>query len=245
MVIGAPNSGRSKLISTLTNAELKVAEYPYTTRVPHPAMMKYENIRMQLVDTPPISDTYLENWLPGIIRGADVVLLVADLFNDDVLDATEVICERLEKQRIYLYKKNTDEQEGLEKKTLLVANKSDNPETEDIVELLDECYGKKFQRINVSSETGEGLDELKDKMFEALEIIRIYSKPPGKKVDKTDPIIIPKNSTVVDLADSIHHELAEKLKSAKIWGSKTYTDGQRIPLDYILNDEEIVELSTE
>src|ERR1051325_6656304 len=52
-LVGAPNSGKSQLLRSLTHALPEVAEYPYTTRTPIPGMLVFENVRLQLVDLPP------------------------------------------------------------------------------------------------------------------------------------------------------------------------------------------------
>ncbi|MEJ2740519.1 MAG: TGS domain-containing protein, partial [Dehalococcoidia bacterium] len=82
---------------------------------------------------------------------------------------------------------------------------------------------------------------LSAKLFELLGIIRIYAKPPGKPADMTEPFTLPVGSTVMDLAIQIHRQLAEKLKTAKIWGTGVY-DGQNVQRNHVLNDKDIIEL---
>src|SRR5262252_5027012 len=85
-LVGAANSGKSQLLRMLTNATPEVAEYPYTTRTPIPGMLVFENVRLQLVDLPPISAEYTESWVPQVIRNTDAALWIIDLADDDVLD---------------------------------------------------------------------------------------------------------------------------------------------------------------
>src|SRR3989442_3466429 len=85
-LIGAPNSGKSQLVRALTHATPEVADYPYTTRIPIPGMLIFENVRLQLLDLPPISPEYTESWVPQIIRNSDAVLWIIDLSDDGVLD---------------------------------------------------------------------------------------------------------------------------------------------------------------
>src|SRR5438876_8150944 len=85
-LVGAPNSGKSRLVRSLTHATPEVADYPYTTRTPIPGMMSFENVRLQLVDLPPVSSEYLESWAVQILRNADAVLWVVDLSDDDLLE---------------------------------------------------------------------------------------------------------------------------------------------------------------
>ena len=244
-VVGAPNSGRSQLLSQLTATELKVADYPYTTRIPHPVMLQYENIKIQLVDTPPISALHTEPWMPGIVRAADAVLLVADLGNDNVLEELEAVEEILGQQRVLLggdSDQTPPPRPGMLKRTLLVANKQDLDPSATVLELLRECYSDRLEPLAISAKTGAGLDALKQRIFLLLAIIRVYPKPPGKKADLTSPIILSQGSNVIDFANKIHHDLAQNFKSARIWNSSDYIDGQRIPGDYRLQDGNIVEL---
>ncbi len=250
VVIGPANGGKSKLVSQLTGADLKVADYPYTTRMPQPAMMKYEDIVIQIVDTPAISEEHCDPWMGSIIRSANAILLVADLTDDNIVKNLNFIFEFLEKQKIYLTEVNQEISLPEDKRTdvdtyqntLMVGNKKEIDVSEIVLELLKEEYKTKWNVFPVSASTGDNLDALKHKIFETLDIIRIIPKPPGKKPDFSSPIILRKGSDVWDLADSIHHDLAKNLKSAKIWNCKDYLDGQRIPIDYILQDKNIVEL---
>src|SRR5216117_621033 len=116
-LVGAPNSGKSQLVRTLTHATPEVADYPYTTRIPIPGMLIFENVRLQLVDLPPISPEYTESWVPQIVRNADAVLWVIDLSDDDVL-------ERLEETKTFLANAHADLGNM---KVLMVANKKDAP----------------------------------------------------------------------------------------------------------------------
>ena len=75
-LVGPPNSGKSSLMNRLTNASPEVADYPFTTREPQPGMMPFEDIAIQLVDLPPLSEEYVEHWVYDIIRKADFVLAV-------------------------------------------------------------------------------------------------------------------------------------------------------------------------
>ena len=95
VLVGAPNVGKSAILAALTNARPEVAPFPFTTRAPYPGMMAWEDVRVQLVDLPPITPDFLEPWLPGLVRSADAALLVVDLGSDDVADAAEAVLARL------------------------------------------------------------------------------------------------------------------------------------------------------
>src|SRR5580693_6058555 len=95
MLLGAPNAGKSRLLTRLTRATPEVAPYPFTTREPHAGMMEWEDVRIQLIDTPPITADYLESYLSGMVRTADANALLLDLADDDGPFAAETVIERL------------------------------------------------------------------------------------------------------------------------------------------------------
>src|SRR5438093_1255222 len=209
-LVGAPNSGKSQLLRALTNATPEVAEYPYTTRIPIPGMLVFENVRLQLVDLPPISQEYTESWVPQIIRNADAVLWVIDLADDDLLD-------RVEETNTFLANAHT---ELSEMKVLMVGNKSDAPAATDRLEILKESHPGRFPlaTISAASASAEEIEAFKRLVYDFLNVVRVYTKAPGKKPDFSDPYVVAKGSTVLDVAEKVHRDFVESLKYARIWG---------------------------
>src|SRR5438034_778457 len=83
VLVGAPNVGKSRLLTRLTRATPEVAVYPFTTREPHAGMMDWEDVRVQLIDLPPITADFLEGYVSSMVRSADRALLLVDLADDD------------------------------------------------------------------------------------------------------------------------------------------------------------------
>ena len=79
--------------------------------------------------------------------------------------------------------------------------------------------------------------------FSALDIMRVYSKEPRKDPDMTRPFTLRRGSTVRDLARSIHKDIAEEIKFARVWGTSTF-DGQSVQEHHVLEEGDIVELHT-
>jgi ribosome-interacting GTPase 1 len=107
-LIGPPNSGKSSLHATLTGSHAEAGPYPYTTHLPLPGMMRYQDIHFQLVDLPPISTDSMEPWLPNAVQPAGAALLVVDLGLPGCVENVAAIRERLEQKRITL----TDDWKG-------------------------------------------------------------------------------------------------------------------------------------
>ena len=242
---GEPNAGKSALIGALTNAEPQVAEYPFTTRVPCPAMMPYQDIKIQLVDLPPVSEEHEEHWVVDLLKAADSLVVVLDL-GDDPLSQFEFLLKHLENKRLVPRPPGAEFDEDrplyiVARPTLVVCNKIDLPGAEEDFELFCQLAESGLPIMAVSALSGHGLEDLHRVLFELLGIIRVYSKTPGKKVDLKEPYVLPAGSTVIDFAETVHREMAENLKFARIWSANKY-DGQKVNRNEVLADGDILEL---
>ena len=242
-VIGPPNSGKSSLIHAVTHAHPEVAAYPFTTQKPLAAMMPYEDIQIQLVDTPPISEQFTPPWLTNLIRLADLALLVVDLGNHPG-DQVQDVLDFMSKTSTHLSGRggHHDGQEPIVLvKTIIAGGKKDGAGNEAGLKDLSDRYGSEFQILAFSAQAEEGLDALRGTIFQALQIVRVYTKEPGEKPDLKQPYVLKEGATVLDLAETIHKDFASQLKYARIWGAVKY-DGQSIHKDHVLQDGDIIEL---
>ena len=242
VVIGPPNTGKSSLVKLITNASPDVANFPHTTHKPMPGMAQYENIQFQLIDTPPITKDYTEPGLIDLIRRADIVIILLDLFADSIQQFEDTLLI-LHSYRIY--SETCDIPEDLRKppkikKMLVVVNKMDRPEDKEDLDIFLELSGIKLPCMGVSTRTCKNIMVFLDKLYELSGIIRVYTKPPGREADKTAPFVIPTGSTLADLASKVHNDFVNKLKYARAWG-KSVRDGQMIQRDYVLQEGDIVE----
>ena len=245
ILAGLPNAGKSQLVSTLTEASPVVADYPFTTKAPTPGMMRFGNIQIQLVDIPPIIDRNAQPWLPNLLRGADLLLIMVDL-SQEPLSQVEAIIEELGKQKIEPIGRKEGRKEGAEpwvfqKRALIVGNKEDLEGSEENYRRLGSQYSEEFTLISISAKGGIGLEGLKEEIYRRLDIIRVYTKAPGMKADLEEPIVLKRGSTVEDVAQSIHKDFHAKLKYAQLWGSGKY-DGQKVKREHILEDGDVIEL---
>jgi len=243
VLVGAPNTGKSLLVSRLTRAAPEVAAYPFTTREPVPGMMEWQDVQVQLIDTPPITADFMEGYLSSLVRSADAALLVVDLGDDDGPFAAEAVLERLAQVKTVLGgETKPDEPTGIQHvRTLLIANKIDQPGAADRLEVVRDLFGKRFSIHVISVESRQGLEDLRDALYRFLDVIRVYTKKPGKPADMAAPFTIRRGGTLMDLAALIHRELPEKLKSARLWGTGVF-DGQTVPRDHVLHDRDVVEI---
>jgi ribosome-interacting GTPase 1 len=244
--LGPPNSGKSQLLCKLTKATPAVAPYPFTTREPVPGMMDYEEVRVQLIDLPPITADHYDHFITEITRSADAAVLFLDLADDDGPAATQAVIDRLKVARRELVPPGSPAPEDpavYALPTLLLGTKCDDEGAELRLELLPESLRARYPFHLVSAERGDGLPELRRAIYELLGVIRIYTKQPGKPVDRSNPFTIPIGATVADLAGKIHRDLEETVKSARVWGTGVH-DGQTVGRDHVLHDRDVVELHT-
>ena len=244
VLLGGPNAGKSQLLRALTRATPEVAPWPFTTQQPTPGMMPWEDVMVQLIDTPPITEDFMEPYMHGLIRGADLALLVLGLEQDEEIEAAAAVLQRLVATKTRLARRSyLDENDvGISyTQTFLVANKIDAPEAEQRLQLFLELHPVDFPIYRVSATQGTGLEELRDAIYRALDVVRVYTKEPSaREPDMERPFTIKRGRTLRDVAAQVHKDFVEKFKFAKVWGSKVH-DGTVVKDDYVPEDRDIVE----
>ena len=253
-LVGPPNSGKSHLHAELTGSHADIGPYPYTTHLPIPGMLPYEDAHIQLVDLPPVSADFMEPWFVNALQPADGVLLVIDVSDPECLEQVPTVIERLAEKKIFLTSgwRGLDEAQSddtsaaddpfsLVLPTLLIANKSDLDPDPGEVETLEELLGLRYPALTVSAKTGDGLDEIGPFLFRALEIVRVYTKTPGKQAENDKPFTVRRGGTVLDVARLVHKDIAEDLKFARMWGTEVF-DCQQVGPDHVVTDGDLVEL---
>jgi uncharacterized protein len=242
-VIGMPNAGKSQLVAGITNASSPVAEYPFTTCTAIPGMMEFENIQIQLIDTPPFGEQPVEWWLRHLIIRADALLLVIDLAGNP-LAQVEKITEHLTQMRVGIGNPKPVYGEDVilsYKKALIVGNKIDQDGTGNAYLRLKKRYSGELPVTSISAKMGTSLEELRHEVYRMLDIIRVYTKAPGQKPEMNDPIVLEKGSTLADAAESVHKDFRAQLKYARIWGSGKH-DGVMAKRNHVLQDGDVIEL---
>jgi ribosome-interacting GTPase 1 len=241
MLVGPANAGKSQLLAAVTEAIPEIAEYPFTTKTPIPGMMKFEDIQIQLVDTPPIGHKEVRVLLANALRSADIIAIVIDLSLEPI-SQVEAALQGLREARIEpLTDDGTQVTPGsYPRKMLIVGNKNELEGSNENWERLHSQYAGLFPLVSISAREDNSLEEFKRAIYQALNIVRVYTKTPGSKADLTDPMILEKGSTLEEAAESLHKDFYQNLKYAVVWGSGKY-DGQRISKGHVLQDGDIVE----
>ncbi|MCZ2342445.1 MAG: 50S ribosome-binding GTPase [Bacteroidales bacterium] len=242
--LGPPNAGKSTLLAKLTKATPAIAPYPFTTREPIPGMMDYADVRVQLIDLPPISADHYESFVTDITRAADAAVLFLDLGDDDGPANTQAVIDRMKlaRRELVAERPTTDDDPATYSlPTLLVRTRSDDEAADIRLEIANESFADRFPAVSVSAERDAGITELRQAIYDRLGVMRIYTKQPGKPADKGSPFTCPIGSTVQEFAGSVHQDFEEGLKSARVWGTGVF-DGQTVGREHVLHDQDVVEL---
>jgi ribosome-interacting GTPase 1 len=202
-----------------------------------------DDIQIQLIDTPPLSKQIAQPELFDLIRSADLILIIVDLQAtpfQQLEDSLRLLNEHkiIPKQR---ESESIDERRIQFIPVLVIVNKDDDDQCDEDFKVFNELLEIELPLIPISTANNRNFEKFKKRIFESLEIIRIYSKPPGKDADLTKPFVVKKNTTLEEFAGKVHHDFQQKLKTARVWGSNVY-DGQLVGKDHKLHDKDIVEL---
>jgi ribosome-interacting GTPase 1 len=263
-MIGPPNAGKSSLHARLTGSKTDIGPYPLTTRLPIPGMLPFEDVHIQLIDLPPVSADFMETWIVNALQPADGALLVVDVSDPECVDQIPVILQRLAEKKIFLLEQwpgfepvtqskaddpadvPTDGELDpfrIELPTILAANKSDLDPGPDEVKILEELLDLHFPALACSATTGQGCDEIGALLFQGLQIVRVYTKTPGKPFKREKPFTVRAGQTILDVARLVHKDFAQDLRYARVWGHEVF-DGQQVGPEHLVADGDIVELHT-
>ena len=219
-LVGLPNSGKSYLLSQLTNAKPKVTNYPFSTISPEIGTMNYEGAKAQIIDLPSIGSVGFDQ---GIVNTADCIILVINSLQD-----LDKISPKIQKSK---------------GEKIIAMTKSDLLDNEERRKLEETIKSKKIPALLVSSITGQNIFQLKCLIFQKMHIIRVYTKEPGKPSTK-EPIVLSENSTVKDVAESILKGFSQKVKLTKLTGPSSKFSNQIVGLSHVCKDLDIVEFHT-
>ena len=243
VLLGLPNSGKSTFFSQVTHALSEIGDYPFTTQKPIPGMMPFEDIQIQLVDTPPVQQDHVEPGLSNLIRNTDALVFILDLAEDPVFQM-EILLEALNRMRINADGKGEVsllEAGWVSIKTLALGNKCDVRNAMDQYREVEARFKDRFPILPISAKEGMNLEAVGKEVYLLLGIIRVYTKAPGREPDRMEPVIMKKGSTVEEVALSVHKDFANKLRYARIWGSGKF-EGQMAKKDYQVSEGDVIEL---
>jgi small GTP-binding protein len=215
--VGAPNAGKSSLLQALSNVQIKTGDYAFTTTRPVPALTRIGGVLVQLVEIPGLIEGAAEDRgggraLLGVLRNADAIVYC---------HASNAPMHELETVRAEVVAA------GIELPAIVAATKIDEAEP---------FVHQELDVVPVSVLDDASLDRLRDAVWNLTGLLRVYLRDGG------DPVALHPPATVLDVAHSIHHELASTAVGARVWGPSARFEGQRVGLAHEIADGDAVEV---
>ncbi len=247
--IGLPSVGKSTLLNALTGSKSSVGAFQFTTVTVVPGILDYRGAKIQMLDLPGIikgasSGKGLGKRILSVARSADIVLLVLDVFqpyHEDVLvNELSNIGLRLNQQppNILIEKSTTG---GIAIAQQVKLKKMSEKLVKDILNVYGYTSKKlKTEFIPVSANANDNISELRDRIYDELQFIRIYMRPKGGKTDYKEPLIIRSGNSVLDVCNKLHRKLRKDFRYGLVWGKSVKFGGQRVGLKHILHDEDVL-----
>jgi len=230
LIVGPANAGKTSFLNFICGTNFKVQDYPFTTQIPQVGMAQFENIKIQIVDTPPLSKDFKPGWLKNLARQADLVLVLIDLTKEpekNLEEILEILADwQIEKEKIFVLA-NKSELEGAQQNFDKLKQKFDKLKTRFEI--------KEFSTKTFSAEA------LKKEIFEALKIVRVYLKERNKKPDFSQPFILKKGEKLISLVEKLNKEWLKKFKGAKIF-SNDLKSFRILGKNYLLKDGDIIQI---
>jgi uncharacterized protein len=225
--VGMPSVGKSSLISKLSNKNLKIGSYDFTTIKPDSSVINYNGLYIQLVDLPGlIEDASIGKGLGkrilSVMHNADLYVFVVDAFKP-YSDFQKILTE-LDNSFIE-YKE----------KSILVLNKIDL--IEDVNLSLREYQKHGLVTVAVSSVNNLNLEILKKEILKKSGFIITVSA-------KDNSFIPLRNNkrTVKDFCLKIHQDFLEKFNFAQVKGTSVKFENQKVGLNHVLEDGDVVKI---
>ena len=227
-LVGPPNVGKSSVLQALSEIQIRTGDYAFTTLRPVPALTRIGGVLVQLVEIPGLIEGANEDRgggraLLGVLRAADAIVYCARAGSDPrelrvVLDEVALA--------------------GIEKPAFIAATRADEAPADAVDRLATAFPELRVLAVSVLDQTS--LDAFCDEAWRLTGLIRVRLRANGATDD--EPLALHPPATVVDVADLVHHELADACSGARIWGPSAKFDGQRVGRDHEVLDGDIVEI---
>jgi small GTP-binding protein len=227
-LVGPPNVGKSSLLQALSEIQIKTGDYPFTTLRPVPALTRVGGVLVQLVEIPGLIEGAVDDRgggraLLGVLRSADAIVYCMRAAGDP----REMVEVRAEVERA-----------EIELPAFLAATRADEATDADLARL--HRAFPDLDVVPVSAIDDASLEAFRARVWQLTGLIRVYLHNDGQVAET--PLALTPPATVADVADAVHHELAETFVGARLWGPSARFDGQRVGRAQPVQDGDIVEI---
>lgn len=227
-LVGPPNVGKSSILQALSEIQIKTGDYPFTTLRPVPALTRIHGVLVQLVEIPGLiggasDDRGAGRALLGVLRSADAIVLCARAGYPP--DDLQTVRDELATAEI-------------DKPSILAVTRADEATDEEIDRLRAAFADVPMVRVSVLDSAS--LDVLRDEIWRLTGLIRVYLRANGSTDE--EPLALPVDATVADVADSVHSDLGTSFTGARVWGPSARFEGQKVGREHVVQDADTVEI---
>ena len=227
-LVGPPNVGKSSVLQALSEIQIKTGDYPFTTLRPVPALTRIKGVLVQLVEIPGLiggasDDKGGGRALLGVLRSADAIVFCARAG----YPPNELQTVRDELQAA-----------DIDKPAILAITRADEATDEEVGRLR--AAFPDLPAMNVSVLDPDSLDGLQEEIWRLTGLIRVYLRTNGSTDE--EPLALPIDATVADVAASVHSDLGATFTGARIWGPSARFEGQKVGREHVVHDTDKVEI---
>lgn len=229
-LVGAPNAGKSSLLHALSDVQIKIGNYAFTTLRPVPALTRIHGVLIQLVEIPGLIKGAAEDRgggraLLGVLRGADGIVFCQDA----AASPAELSDVRHEVRAA-----------GIDLPAILAITKMDEAPDGALDSIRSAAL--ELPVIGVSVLDDASLESFKLELWKLTGLIRVYLRHNHEVND--EPLALPPGATIADVARDIHKDVATSCRGARVWGASARFDAQQVGRDHQVHDGDVVEIVT-
>lgn len=229
-LVGAPNAGKSSLLRAVSDIQARVGDYAFTTLRPLAAVTRIKEVPIQLVEIPGLLQGASQGRakgraLLGVLREADGIVYCHDV-GSSIDQLTQILGEVAVA--------------GIVKPSIVAVTKVDEA-AESVVERI-VAATPDLQVIGVSVLDEASLEAFQDAVWRMTGLLRVFTRHLNETA--ANPLALSSGSTVRDVAEALHKELAAEIRAARIWGPSARFPGQQVGRDHEVKDGDVVEILT-
>lgn len=229
-LVGPPNAGKSSLLQALSDVQIKIGNYAFTTLRPVPALTRIGGVLVQLVEIPGLIAGAAEDRgggraFLGVLRSADAIVYCQGA-SGSVGELGDVLAEVTAA--------------GISLPAMLAVTRMDEAREGDYERVRSAAPALPVVPVSVLDDAS--LEALRQALWRLTGLMRVYLRVGGRTDEH--PLALPPGACVRDAARAVHSDVAAACKGARVRGPSARFEGQRVGAEHVLLDGDAVEVLT-